>query len=103
MPDFLKEEPGKTVFVGDVLRITDDNGETTGYEVQNGGWNWEGLDAPDTWLSEHVLARFEGKRVRITIEELGDSEEIWREQRRQYFGIEREAYIEYLKRLTGDV
>ena len=65
-PWFLTEEPGKTVFVGDVLRIDHDGGAH--YEVQNGGWASDGPNAPDTWLSESVLSRFEGKQVRVTIE-----------------------------------
>jgi hypothetical protein len=87
MPTFLREFPKKTVFEGEVLEIKEDWG--VHYEVQNGGWNWQGPDAPDTWLSEHVLARFKGKIVRVTIEELekpGDSERdtwfaLWGEDR----------------------
>lgn len=66
--EFLQELPGRTVFVGEVLDIEREWGVS--YDVQNGGWNGEG---PDTWLAEHVLRRFKGKRVRITIEELGDA------------------------------
>lgn len=65
MPDFLQELPGKTIFEGDVLEIKHDWG--VDYDVQSGGW---GGRAPDTWLCEHVLARFKGKRVRVTIEEV---------------------------------
>jgi hypothetical protein len=71
MPRFLRELPRKSIFEGDVLEIEDEAG--TRYDVQNGGWNWQGPDAPDTWLSEHVLARFKGKQVRITIEEIQGS------------------------------
>ena len=68
MPKFLRELPRKSVFGGDVLEIKEESGVR--YEVHNGGWNWQGPDAPDTWLSEHVLARFKGKVVRVTIEEI---------------------------------
>jgi hypothetical protein len=67
--DFLHEEPDRSVFEGDVLRIEHDWG--VDWDVQNGGWNGQGAD---TWLSEHVLGRFEGKRVRVTVEVLGDGE-----------------------------
>jgi hypothetical protein len=70
-PAYLQEYPGLTIFEGDVLRIEHDWGAD--YDVQNGGWSSDGPNSPDTWLSEHVLVRFHGKRVRVTIEELGDS------------------------------
>jgi hypothetical protein len=82
MPDFLHEEPGKTVFEGDVLDIKKEHGETYTYEVQNGGWNCMGTDAPDTWLCDQLLNRFEGKRVRVTIEELWPSEDFWPSRQR---------------------
>jgi hypothetical protein len=69
MNRFLQEKPGKTVFEGAVLEVHHDWG--VDYDVQSGGWNGQ---PPDTWLSEHVLRRFVGKRVRVTVEELGDSE-----------------------------
>jgi len=59
----LRADPDKCVFEGDVLRIRHDWGDD--YDVQAGGWNGE---PEDTWLSEHVLRRFEGKRVRVTVE-----------------------------------
>jgi hypothetical protein len=62
----LQEWPGRTVFEGDVVEITTDHGVK--YDVQNGGW-WS-IPGPDTWLCEHVLARFKGKRVRVTIEQI---------------------------------
>ena len=67
MNGFLHEEPERSVFEGEVLKIENDWG--VDYDVQAGGWNGQG---PDTWLSEHVLARFTGKHVRVTIEVLGD-------------------------------
>jgi hypothetical protein len=70
MARFLREVPGKTTFEGRVLEIEHDWG--VDYDVQNGGWSSDGPDNPDTWLREHVLARFKGKRVRVTIEELPD-------------------------------
>ena len=70
MHKFLHELPGKTVFEGRVLDIEYDWG--VAYDVQNGGWASDGPDSPDTWLSEHVLARFSGKRVRVTVEVLDD-------------------------------
>jgi hypothetical protein len=68
-PTFLHEEPGRTVFEGQVLRKEHDWG--VDWDVHNGGWNGQGAD---TWLSEHVHGRFEGKRVRVTVEVLGDGE-----------------------------
>ena len=68
MNDVLHEEPGRSVFEGQVLKIDHEWGED--YDVQAGGWDGE---LPDNWLSEHVLRRFEGKRVRVTVEELGDA------------------------------
>ena len=65
---FLRELPGKSVFEGQVLEIAHEWG--VDYDVQNGGWSEE---LPDTWLSEHVLRRFKGKRVRVTIQEVGDA------------------------------
>ena len=67
MNGVLHKEPGRSVFEGQVLRIDQVGGDD--YDVQAGGWNGE---PPDTWLSEHVLRRFEGKRVRVTVEELRD-------------------------------
>ena len=61
----LQELPGKTVFEGLIAEIKHKWG--VDYNVQNGGWNGE---APDTWLTEQVLKRFEGKNVRVTIEEV---------------------------------
>jgi len=70
-PAFLQELPGVTIFEGDVLKIEHDWG--VDYDVQNGGWASDGPNAPDTWLSEHVLVRFQGRHVRVTIEDLGES------------------------------
>ena len=67
MNGVLQEEPDRSVFEGQVLRIDHEWGND--YDVQAGGWDGE---PPDMWLSEHVLRRFEGKRVRVTVEELGD-------------------------------
>ena len=61
----LQETERKTVFEGIVLEVKHDWGAD--YDVQSGGC---GNQAKDTWLSEHVLARFKNKRVRVTIEEL---------------------------------
>jgi hypothetical protein len=61
----LHEEPGRGVFEGRALKIDHEWGSD--FDVQAGGRDGE---QPDTWLSEHVLKRFEGKRVRIIIEEL---------------------------------
>jgi hypothetical protein len=76
--EWLQETHGKTIFEGDVLRIGEPRAGPRGerawgveYDVQRGGWNLD--PGPDTWLSEQVLARFEGRRVRITIEDLGPS------------------------------
>ena len=41
------------------------------FDVTRGSWEQD--PGPDTWLTEHLLARFEGQRVRITIEDLGAS------------------------------
>jgi hypothetical protein len=71
MPTFLHELANGTVFEGEVLDVEEDG--DVYYEVHNGGWNWMGPDAPDTWLSEHVLARFKGQAVRITVESIGDA------------------------------
>jgi hypothetical protein len=68
-PDWLQEFEDRTVFEGDVLRI--EHKGPASYDVQRGGWNFD--PGPDTWLSEHVLARFAGHRIRITIEDLGRS------------------------------
>ena len=59
MATFLRELPSKTIFEGEVLEIKEDRG--VHYEVQNGGWNWQGPDAPDTWLSEHVFFVLQGQ------------------------------------------
>jgi hypothetical protein len=67
MNGVLHEQAGKSVFEGSVLQIEHDWG--VDYDVQSGGWDGQ---PADTWLSEHVLRRFTGKRVRITIEELDD-------------------------------
>jgi hypothetical protein len=67
MSGALHEEPGRSVFEGQVLRIDHEWGDD--YDVQAGG---RGDEQPDTWLSEHVLKRFEGKRVRVIVEELGE-------------------------------
>ena len=75
--EWLEETEGKTVFEGDVLRLQKrqvacgPRGERTwdSYDVTRGGWNFD--PGPDTWLTEHVLARFNGRHVRITIEDLG--------------------------------
>lgn len=61
------EEPGRSIFEGHVLKIEHDWGGD--YDMQAGGWDGQ---PPDTWLSEHVLRRFEGKHVRVTVEVLGD-------------------------------
>ena len=63
--DFLQEQDSMTVFVGTVVGVRHPNGIR--YDVENGGWNGEGLD---TWLTEHVLPRFVAKAVKITIEEV---------------------------------
>lgn len=63
MNGVLHEEPERSIFEGKVLRIEHDWGED--FDVQAGGGAGE---PPDTWLTEHVLGRFEGRRVRITIE-----------------------------------
>jgi hypothetical protein len=86
VPEFLQEEPSKTVFVGDVIEITDERGQITGYDVQNGGWNWMGPDAPDTWLTEHVLKRFKDQRVRVTVEALGPTQDYLPPRRSVQFG-----------------
>jgi hypothetical protein len=93
MPDFLHEEPGKTVFEGDVSGVKSEDGAFTTYEVQNGGWNWMGPDAPETLLCEQLLKRFDGKRVRVTIEELGPSEDFWIPQREAYYQEHPRLYI----------
>jgi hypothetical protein len=36
------------------------------YDVTRGGWDLD--PGPDTWLTEHLLARFEERRVQIAIE-----------------------------------
>jgi hypothetical protein len=41
------------------------------YDITRGGWNFD--PGPDTWLSEHFLAPFNGRHVRITIGDLGPS------------------------------
>jgi hypothetical protein len=64
----LHEELNRSVFEGDVLKVEHDWG--VDYDVQAGGWIGQ---PPDTWLSEHVLPRFEDKHVRVTIEVLADS------------------------------
>ena len=64
----LHEEPERSVFEGQVLRIEHDWGDD--YDVLGDGWDGQ---PPDTWLAEHVLARFEGKRVRVTVEVLDDA------------------------------
>jgi hypothetical protein len=76
--EWLQESEGRTIFEGDVLRIaeppTGPNGEPARgveFDVQRGGWNFD--PGPDTWLTEHVLARFEWRRVRVTIDHLGPS------------------------------
>jgi hypothetical protein len=68
MNGVVHEEPSRSVFEGQVLKIDHDWGDD--YDVQAGGWDGE---PPDTWLSEHVLRRFEGKRVRVTVEVLNDA------------------------------
>ncbi len=68
-PAWLRESADRTVFEDDVLRV-DHDGEHT-FDVQRGGWNFD--PGPDTWLTQHVLPRFEGHRVRITVEDLGTS------------------------------
>jgi len=67
--EWLRESEDRTVFEGDVLRVDDDDGHT--FDVQRGGWSFD--RGPDTWLTHRVLARFEGHRVRITVEDLGQS------------------------------
>jgi hypothetical protein len=68
MNGVLHEEPARSVLEGQVLRIKHEWGDD--YDVQAGGWDGQ---PPDTWLAEHVLARFEGKRVRVTVEVLDDA------------------------------
>jgi hypothetical protein len=63
MNGVLHEDLHRSVFEGDVLKIEHDWG--VDYDAQAGGWSGQ---PPDTWLSEHILARFEGKHVRVTIE-----------------------------------
>jgi len=70
---------GKTIFERDLLRLqkrqvaSGSRGDRVcdSYDVTRGGWNSD--PGPDTWLTEHVLARFTGRRVRVTIEDLGPS------------------------------
>jgi hypothetical protein len=69
MNGVLHEEPDRSVFEGDVLKIEHDWGAD--YDVQAGGWSGQ---SSDTWLSEHVLARFAGKHVRVTIEVVAPTE-----------------------------
>ena len=78
MPDWLQETHGKTVFEGDVLRLVEPaevsrgaRGSGVEYDVQRGGWSYD--RGPDTWLRIDVLGRFQARRVRITIEDLGPS------------------------------
>jgi len=79
MAEWLQETEGKTIFEGDVLRLqerqvaTGPSGERIwdAYDVTRGGWNFD--PGPDTWLTENVLARFNGRFVRVTIEDLGPS------------------------------
>ncbi|MBV9323578.1 MAG: hypothetical protein JO352_07340 [Chloroflexi bacterium] len=54
-----------TGFGGIVLEIQHEWGSD--YDVQCGGW---GSQPEETWLSEHVLAPYKNRRVRVTIEEL---------------------------------
>ncbi len=68
MNGVLHEEPGRSVFEGQVLKIDHEWGDD--FDVQAGGWDGE---PPDAWLPEHVLRRFEGKRVRVTVEELREA------------------------------
>lgn len=67
-PRWLEESPGVTVFEGDIIEIYHDNGVS--YDVQNGGTLSDPEHGPETWLTEGVLARFSGKRVRVTVEEI---------------------------------
>ena len=65
--EWLEETEGKTVFKGDVLRLqkrqvaSGPRGERMwdSYDVTRGGWNFD--PGPDTWLTEHVLARSNGR------------------------------------------
>jgi hypothetical protein len=75
---WLAETVGKTIFEGDVVRKGPARSGPMGersfgveFDVTRGGWERD--PGPDTWLTEHLLARFEGHRVRITIEDLGAS------------------------------
>ena len=67
-PSFSARVAGE-VFQGYVLAIINADGKVESYDVQNGGWASE--PGIDTWLCEHILARFAGKRVRVTIETIG--------------------------------
>lgn len=67
MNGVLHEEPERSIFEGTVLKIAHDWGDD--FDVQAGGGSGE---PPDTWLSEQVLGRFEGKRVRVTIEMISE-------------------------------
>lgn len=69
-PDWLVESETRTEFEGDVLAVHQP-GRPVRYEVQRGGSNFD--PGPDTWLTEHVLKRFHRRRVRITVEDLGES------------------------------
>jgi hypothetical protein len=95
MPDFLQEEPGRFVFVGDVMDVSfEQNGRRIPrYEVANGGWNWMGPDAPETLLGEQLLARFDDRRVRVTVEDLGPAEDHWILQREAYYRDHALLYI----------
>ncbi len=70
--DWLFEEPGKTVFEGSILERRRDNGNY--YDVVNGGWLLNSDKGPETTLAIDILGRFKGKKVRVTIEELGEGQ-----------------------------
>jgi len=77
-PKWLAEAAGKTSFEGDVVRKGPVRSGPLGerafgveFDVTRGGWEQD--PGPDTWLTEHLLGRFEGHRVRVTIEDLGAS------------------------------
>jgi hypothetical protein len=72
LPRYLKVNPGKTIFEGDVMEIVDQNGFVS-YSVENGGWASDGPNSPEIWLTEGVLERFKGRYVRVTVEDLGET------------------------------
>lgn len=73
---WLTETADETLFEGDVVRKGPPRSGPVGelsfgveFDVTRGGWDKD--PGPDIWLTEHLLTRFEGHRVRLTIEDLG--------------------------------